>query len=92
MSEIVCKHFKVTGRVQGVSFRAYTQRKAHSLKLTGWVRNCSDGSVELIACGLENALSDLEEWLHDGPDFARVVDIIAEDAEPEGFDEFQIRY
>lgn len=92
MPEIACKYFKVTGRVQGVSFRAYTQHKARSLKLSGWVRNCSDGSVELIACGSENALSDLEEWLHDGPDFARVVEVIVEGAEPERFDDFQIRY
>ncbi len=90
MSEITCKHFKVTGKVQGVSFRAFTQRQARLLNLTGWVRNCSDGSVELLACGTEDALASMEAWLHNGSDWARVDQVFVEKAERENFDGFEI--
>lgn len=91
MPEIVYKHFKVIGRVQGVFFRANTQRQARLLKLSGWVRNCSDGSVELVACGSEKALADLSEWLHKGPDLARVDRVIEKEAENEDYSDFDIR-
>lgn len=66
------KHFRVTGVVQGVSFRAATQQQAQALKLRGWVRNCSDGAVELVAQGTAAELGRLEQWLHKGPRAARV--------------------
>lgn len=65
-------HLVVRGRVQGVSFRASTQREARRLGLCGWVKNRPDGSVEILAEGSENALADLVRWAHEGPTFARV--------------------
>jgi acylphosphatase len=91
MSELTCKYFKVTGKVQGVSFRAFTQRQARLLNLTGWVRNCPDGSVELVACGTEDSLASMEAWLHHGSDWARVDQVLVEEAEKENFDDFYIR-
>lgn len=68
----VARHYRVTGRVQGVFYRASTQARAQALGLNGWVRNCPDGSVELLASGAEQALEQLEGWLWQGPERARV--------------------
>lgn len=69
---MVQKRCIVTGRVQGVFFRASTRREARRLGLTGVARNLSDGSVEVIACGAEAAVAELIQWLHRGPEHARV--------------------
>ncbi len=89
-SNNTCKQFKVIGKVQGVSFRAFTQRQARLLNLTGWVRNNSDGSVELVAFGSEDSLTSLEAWLHDGSDWARVDQVLVEEVECDGFENFEI--
>jgi acylphosphatase len=65
-------HARITGRVQAVSFRAWTQDQAHALNLAGWVRNRPDGSVEALISGPERAVADLRTRLHDGPPAARV--------------------
>ncbi len=62
----------VYGRVQGVTFRYYTQKKARSLGLNGWVRNEPDGSVLVVAEGPKEHLSSLIDFLYQGPDSARV--------------------
>ncbi|HTN87428.1 MULTISPECIES: acylphosphatase [unclassified Sorangium] len=62
----------VRGRVQGVFFRASTQREAKRLGLTGWVKNRSDGSVEVLAEGEEDGLKELIAWANRGPSAARV--------------------
>ena len=62
----------VRGRVQGVFFRASTQREASRLGLTGWVRNRSDGALDILAEGEEEGLKDLIAWAHKGPSAARV--------------------
>jgi acylphosphatase len=62
----------VRGRVQGVYFRASAQREARRLGLTGWVRNRSDGSVEIVAEGEEVAIRELHGWAQKGPSAARV--------------------
>ena len=66
------RYFRVTGRVQGVFYRASTQARAQALGLAGWVRNCPDGSVELEASGDAEALQQLEAWLWQGPERAQV--------------------
>ena len=71
---------RVTGRVQGVFFRASAQRKARSLGIVGHARNLVDGSVEVLAIGPASALSELRAWLGTGPPQARVT---AVDCEPE---------
>lgn len=66
------RRYRVTGRVQGVGFRAATSGKARELGLSGWVGNCADGSVELIAAGPGEAIASLRAWLDRGPAMARV--------------------
>jgi len=63
---------RVEGLVQGVWFRASTQREAQSFEITGWVRNEPDGAVLLEAEGRPEALEELLSWLRDGPPQARV--------------------
>lgn len=71
-------HAVVRGRVQGVSFRFYTQSQAVALGLTGWVANRSDGSVEVVAEGPRPALHRLLDWLRQGPPLARVDDVLSQ--------------
>lgn len=66
------RHFAVSGRVQGVGFRAWVQRTAENLDLSGWVRNLSDGRVEIMAVGTEQAEADLWQACYKGPLWARV--------------------
>lgn len=63
---------RITGRVQGVGYRWWAERQARALALDGWVRNCPDGSVELLAIGDEVALERLIEACRGGPPAAAV--------------------
>lgn len=63
---------RVTGRVQGVGFRAAAVDQAERLGLVGYVANRWDGSVEVVAEGPAPQLQRLVDWLHEGPSFARV--------------------
>lgn len=83
----------VHGDVQGVGFRAFTQREALRLGLTGWVRNTWDGAVETVAEGPRPALDAFERVLRVGPRAAYVdrLDVVYEDATGE-FSGFHIRY
>ncbi len=83
---------RITGRVQGVGFRNFTQMRARQLGATGWVRNKSDGSVRLEAEGPRAALDELLDAVHEGPRAARVEDVDAEwtDATDE-FETFRVR-
>lgn len=72
---MICKRCVVVGRVQGVFFRASTQRQARRLGVTGVARNLPDGSVEVIACGPAAGVDALVEWLHRGPELARVAGV-----------------
>ena len=65
-------HVVVSGRVQGVFFRHYTQLKAQELELAGWVRNCSDGTVETVFEGQADQAEKMLVWLHTGSPGARV--------------------
>ena len=70
--EMYSIHLEVHGRVQGVGFRWYVVEKAQQLKLAGWVRNKSDGKVEIAAAGELDALSSFEAAVKSGPRGARV--------------------
>lgn len=63
---------RVSGRVQGVGFRAWTQRQAERLGVSGWVRNTAEGKVEAVLCGEEAAVEAMLAALRDGPAAARV--------------------
>jgi len=79
-----CRRWLVSGRVQGVFFRASTRRRAEALGLSGSARNLADGRVEVVACGTDAALDTLAVWLHQGPPAAQVSEVIASahDGEP----------
>ena len=83
----------VTGIVQGVNFRRYTQMSASGLKVTGWVRNLPTGAVEGCFEGESGAVDALLEWCRSGPPAGRV-DAIEVEEEPfvGEFDSFTIRY
>jgi len=67
MNGIAARKYLITGRVQGVGYRYFTVRAARDLGLSGWVRNLSDGRVEVLAVGVPRRLSDLEGELRLGP-------------------------
>jgi len=68
-------HLEIRGRVQGVGFRWYVVEKAQELELAGWVRNKSDGNVEIAARGERDALAKLEAAVRAGPRGARVEEV-----------------
>ncbi|HRQ64735.1 MAG TPA: acylphosphatase [Xanthomonadaceae bacterium] len=76
------RRYLVSGRVQGVFFRASAVETARSLGLRGFARNLADGRVEVVAGGEVDALDALEKWLWQGPPLARVKSVVAEDADP----------
>jgi acylphosphatase len=83
----------VSGRVQGVSFRAATVATARRLGVVGWVKNLDDGAVELEAEGPEPAIAALLAWCHQGPPAARVLHVAVEERAPTGADVgFEIVY
>ena len=76
----VTRHLLIYGRVQGVGFRFYMQRKARELGLTGWVRNCRDGSVEAVIQGSAGAVETMIAWARRGPASAVVAGVEVTDA------------
>ncbi|BES84392.1 acylphosphatase [Pectobacterium araliae] len=83
----------VYGVVQGVGFRYSTQRQAMQLGLNGYVRNCNDGSVEVVASGERHAVDALIEWLKQGGSrSARVDKVLIEPHGKTGYEGFTIRY
>lgn len=92
------RHFVVHGRVQGVYFRAWTREQAVELGLRGWVRNRSDGTVEVLAIGASPELDMFEQRLHEGPPASRVDRVVREDRSQDEIDanqvaqRFEIRY
>ena len=87
----VARHVRLTGRVQGVFFRAWAQGHARELGVSGWIRNCPDGSLEAHLGGDENAVARMVERMRQGPSNARIDDFAIEDAEPEELGRFQVR-
>ncbi|MFC7115011.1 acylphosphatase [Natronoarchaeum sp. GCM10025703] len=85
-------HVFVSGRVQGVFYRATTKETAESNAVDGWVRNLDDGRVEAVSEGPEEAIEEMVEWCHTGSPAATVEDVDVEYEEPQGEDGFRIRY
>ena len=69
------KHFTVAGRVQGVGFRRWAERQAEKLNLSGWVRNLSDGRVEIMAVGEEKDELTFWQACQKGPLFGKVIEM-----------------
>jgi acylphosphatase len=77
------KTFRVRGRVQGVGFRWFVESEAAKLGIAGWVRNRSDGSVEVLAQGTHEQLFAFRAQLHEGPRAARVDDVEEFESQPQ---------
>jgi len=82
---------RVTGRVQGVGYRAWAIETATRLGLRGWVRNRGDGSVEALVSGTEDAVAAMIEACREGPFAAKVTGVAVSDASDDGSDGFRPR-
>ncbi len=91
MSERTRARVFVSGKVQGVYYRATTREQATDRGVDGWVRNLRDGRVEAVFEGPEADVEAMVEWCHEGSPAARVDDVEVEYGDPEGFDGFEIR-
>jgi acylphosphatase len=86
-------HIAITGRVQGVFFRAHMQRVARSLGFTGWVKNLADGRVEAILEGFEINLAAMLDWCREGPPGAAVIKVeVTEEPYTGDYTDFSVRY
>jgi len=88
----IARRLRVTGRVQGVFFRAWTREEARTLHVSGWVRNCNDGSVEAQLEGDESSVEALIDLMREGPPGAEVETVDVEEADAEGLSRFEIRH
>jgi acylphosphatase len=88
---MVARHVRVTGRVQGVTFRAWTKDAAEELGIRGWVRNCVDGSVEAHLEGDEGRLDKLIARMWQGPPLARVDDLTWKVSSAQNVEDFHLR-
>lgn len=86
-------HVWISGRVQGVFFRHYTQQEARRRGLKGWVKNLPDGRVEAVFQGSRDLVEEMIKWCHKGPPSAVVTDVevVWEQPDPD-LDGFEIRY
>lgn len=88
---MLTQRFLVSGRVQGVCFRAATRDRALELGLVGHARNLADGRVEVIAVGNADQLAALESFLWRGPPLARVESVVVADEAPALYETFVVR-
>ncbi|MCD2199657.1 acylphosphatase [Halobacterium sp. KA-4] len=91
MSEWTRARVLVSGKVQGVYFRANTREQARERGVDGWVRNLRDGRVEAVFEGPADDVDAMVEWCHEDSPAARVDDVEAEYDDPEGLGGFEIR-
>ena len=83
----------ISGRVQGVWFRANTKNKAEQLGITGWVRNTNDGKVEALFEGEDDNIKEMIEWCKHGPTMAKVTDVrVKRNPDQDECNSFSIKY
>jgi len=92
MTEQTRAHVFVSGKVQGVYFRANTRDTAREHEVDGWVRNLDDGRVEAVFEGPEAAVEALVDFCHEGSAAARVEDVDVTVEEPQGAPDFHVRW
>ena len=88
----IARSVRVSGRVHGVSFRAWTQEQAQRLGIAGWVRNCPDNSVEAHLEGDEGKVNWLIDLIGDGPPSARVANVRVQETAVEKLEGFEVRH
>ena len=85
-------HVYVTGRVQGVYYRATTRDEATERGVDGWVRNLDDGRVEAVFEGDPDAVEEMVDFCYEGTEMANVSTVDVTEEEPEGLDGFEVRW
>jgi acylphosphatase len=88
----VARQVRATGHVQGVFFRAWTREQAERLDISGWIRNCPDGSIEAHLEGPDESVDKLLDLLRRGPSGARVDNLEVKESVPEYGDWFAVRH
>ncbi len=86
----ICKHAFVSGRVQGVWFRAFVREQAQKSNVTGWAKNTSDGRVEVLLCGEDAAVQGMELALAKGPPLSKVTQVSGESLPFQQIDGFTV--
>ncbi len=92
MADRTRAHVYVSGKVQGVYFRATTRDEAQERDLDGWVRNLEDGRVEAVFEGPEDAVDAMVDFCYEGSSAAEVEDVEVTYEEPQGADPFRVRW
>ena len=87
-----CVSCIVKGHVQGVFYRANTEKQAKKIGITGWVKNLPNGDVEALLCGTESQIEELVSWMKMGPENSRVDEVIINNMELKTFSSFEIEY
>ena len=85
---LITQHLTISGRVQGVFFREAMRTEAERLGVTGWVRNCSDGTAEAMVQGTPQAVAAITIWAQRGPKWAQVIKVEVTEAESENYSRF----
>jgi acylphosphatase len=91
-NKIIRFHVFISGKVQGVSYRFYTEKQAQALGVNGWVRNLADRRVEAVFEGEEKAVQSMLKWCEQGSPHAVVNEVISDEEIPEGIKGFRIVY
>ncbi len=91
MPDLQTRHYVISGRVQGVGFRWFVEREAAQTGITGWVRNCDNGDVEVMATGTADQHRSLRQKLQQGPRAARVDHVSESSADLLEASSFQVK-
>lgn len=86
----LCLSVLVSGRVQGVWFRRFTQQKAEAYGVKGWVRNLTDGRVEALLIGEEKNVRQVEAWMSQGPELSNVAECLSRVVEEQSCTSFEL--
>ena len=90
-TKVLALKVEISGRVQGVFFRACTRKEATDLDVAGWIRNCRDGRVEAHFQGAPASVEAMVRWCHKGSPQAHVIDVVTQVCDAEALSEFSIR-
>ncbi|MDP4285628.1 MAG: acylphosphatase [Bacteroidota bacterium] len=83
-------HLYITGKVQGVFFRAKAKEVAYKYEITGWIKNTANGKVEAMIYGQANKVDEFIEWCRIGPERAKVEEVIISNLPEIKFDDFEV--
>jgi acylphosphatase len=89
---MISVHVRVSGRVQGVFYRAFTKDRATEVGIKGWVRNIPGGGVEAVLEGERQKVGELLRRMKSGPSGAMVLGMELSELEFKGYEDFEIRY